>query len=489
MYSARIHRGVVAGLVSLGFCFAQASIAMAADKRALVIETKKKGFKELGRGLRVTLKQNHNYDTIKESDFLREAKKRGLGTGAKPSQMVEVGMALGADVVVLAFAEPQKGQWNIVVKAEATDGRGAIFNQTFFAAKPKLERTQATEIARAIRAADASGQKAAGGGDDMSFSLDDAAAPPASEPTAMSFDLTNPTEAAELPAMKVAPKQLTAGEASAANEADAAAETDDEFYEPTDELTDNEEPPRYVAPDGRSGFVGTVGLSMLARNTGASGANGTPPRYLGIVSPGVAINLSLFPRRFKEGGGIARDFGAFARAHITFMPSQFVQLGVAQNFTDTMLNLQVGAAFRHVFGNQEKSVAFGAQVGVVFDQVTMDRSVPFPTTFYLSPLLAAELEVPLFRKLAVLTARAGVLPISGLSRQAVESFGIYKWAFGVTGAIGVHSTIWNDLVYVDVTGHVTNYWQEFTGTGTSRFTNVAVRDTVFGFSASVGVAY
>ncbi len=32
--------------------------AFAADKKALVIETKASGFKELARGLRVTLKQN-----------------------------------------------------------------------------------------------------------------------------------------------------------------------------------------------------------------------------------------------------------------------------------------------------------------------------------------------------------------------------------------------------------------------------------------------
>lgn len=473
--------------------------AWAVDKRAVVLETKKSGFKDLSRGLRVTLKQNHNYASIKDSDLLGAAKRQGLGTGAKPAQLAAVAKGIGADIVVFAYAEAVKGEgWQISVKVESTDGRGNVLNKTFRSQKNKLDRTLATEIARAIRTADATGvastDSAGEGG--LDFSLDASAETPAatSGGDGMNFDMGGgggETATDTGLAIKAAPKQLQAGDnASEEDEESAAAEleNDDEFYEPSDSDSEIEEP-RYVPPDGRTGLVATAGLSMLLRNTATSAANGTPPSYTGVLSPGVALGLSIFPRRFKDGGGIARDFGIFARAHITFMPSELVTGGVAQNYTDGMFGVQAGAAFRHVFGNQEKSIAFGAQLGVAYDQVNLDRTVPFPTTAYISPFVAAELEAPLYRKLAVLVVRAGVLPVSSLSRTAIEAFGARSFAFGVTGALGVHSTLWNDALYLDVSGHVTNYWQEFSAAGTSRYTDVTMRDLVGGFTIAAGLAY
>ncbi len=474
-----------------------ATSAVAADKRALVVETKKSGFKDLARGLRVTLKQNHNYETVKESEFQKESKKRGISAGAKPADVAALAKQLGADLVVFTYATKGGGGWSISVQVQATDARGTLLSKTYKADKPKLDRTMATEIAREVRQADASGVAAAATTNELDFSLGDQTEPAPSAATGgtdsgMSFDTGDaPGEVA----LKVAPKALKTGEAADANENDAAAlaaeyENDDEFYEPTDELSDKEEEPRYVAPDGRSGLVATAGFSMLLRDTGTSALNGTPPRYSGIMSPGVAFLVQLFPRRFKESGGIARDFGGYVRGNFSFMPSEFLAPGTSQalNYTDQMFHVDAGAKFRHVFGNQEKSLAFGAEIGIQWDQVNMTAGQPFPTTMYLSPFVAAELEAPLYRKLAVLTVRAGVLPISGVHRQQIETFGLRKFAFGVTGSIGVHSTIWNDILYLEALGYVTNYWQEYSGAGTSRFTDVAVRDTTGGFTVSAGIA-
>ena len=477
-----------------------AAVAGASDKKALILETKSSGFKELARGLRVTLKQNHNYDTIKDAEFIKEAKKRGVSAGAKPDQIVAVAKALGADLVVLTYASRAAAGWAVSVQVQATDGRGAILNQQFQTEKAKLDRATATEISRTIRQADAGGgdaaAKPADPGGSMDFSLD--AAPsetPASKPadSGMSFDMS---DASGEVALKVAPKALKTGENADASENDANAlaaeyENDDEFYEPTDELSEKDEEPRYVAPDGRSGLVITAGLAMLLRNTQTNATNGTPPQYGGIMSPGVAFQLQLFPRRFKESGGIARDFGAYVRGSFTFMPSEFTPQRATQalNYTDHMYHIDGGAMFRHVFGNQEKSFAFGAQVGIQWDQVTMTDGQPFPTTMYISPVVAAELEAPLYRKLAVLTVRAGILPVSGLHKSQVDAFGLRKFAFGITGSLGVHSTIWNDLLYLEVIGFVTNYWQEYTGAGTSRFIDVAMRDTSGGFQVSAGITY
>lgn len=486
--------GLVCALASL------TATAFAADKKALVLETKASGFKELGRGLRVTLKQNHNYQTIKDQDFLREAKKRGVSTGAKPDQIAGVAKQLGADIVVLAYAQKSGGTWTINVLAEATDGRGGIFSQKFTAEKPKLDRALATEIARAIRQADAGGEATAAAKTDagsMDFSLDTTTPPPAdataTQPAdgGMSFDEGAGNEVS----LKVAPKALKTGENADASENDAAAlaaeyENDDEFYEPTDELSEKEEEPRYVSPDGRSGLVLTAGFAMLLRDTGTTATNGTPPHYQGTLSPGVVFHAQLFPRRFKESGGLARDFGGYIRGAFTFMASEYFapNATAALNYTDRMFHIDGGAMFRHVFGNQEKSIAFGVQLGVQWDQVNMADGQPFPTTMYLSPFVAAELEAPLYRKLAVLTARVGVLPISGVHKAQVDTFGIRKFALGVTGSLGIHSTIWNDLLYLELLGTVTNYWQEYTGAGTSRFTEVGLRDTTGGFQLSVGIA-
>jgi hypothetical protein len=404
------------------------------------------------------------------------------------------------------------------VLVEATDGRGTIFSQQFKAEKGKLDRTLATEIARSIRQADAGGaptpgetatdntaatpkEEPAGG---MDFALGDTTtpppadkdkAPPASAPAgdSMSFDMGD--SSGEV-ALKVAPKALKTGEAADASENDAAAlaaeyENDDEFYEPTDELSEKEEEPRYVAPDGRSGLVITAGYAMMARTTFTNATNGTPPHYSGTLSPGVAFQAQLFPRRFKESGGLARDFGGYVRGTFSFMPSTFLPAGAkeALNYTDHMYHIDGGAMFRHVFGNQEKSIAIGAQVGVQWDQVDMTAGQPFPTTMYISPFVAGEIEVPIYKKLAVLTVRAGVLPVSGVHKQQIDTFGLRKFAFGVTGGAGVHSTIWNDLIYLEVLGYVTNYWQEYTNSGNSRFTNVAMRDLNGGFQVSAGITY
>lgn len=487
--------------------------AFAADKKALVIETKTAGFKELARGLRVTLKQNHNYDTIKDTEFNKEARKRGVKSGAKPEELAKIAKDMGADLVVFTFAVKGGGGWTINVQAQATDGRGTLLSQQFKAEKAKLDRATATEIARAIRQADAgaageptekpkepAGGTATDGGGNMDFSLDTTPAPAdpkaaGSQPAdgGMSFDMSD--SAGEV-SLKVAPKALKTGEAADESENDAAAlaaeyESDDEFYEPTDELTDKEEEPRYVSPDGRSGLVLTAGFAMLIRATDTNASNGTPPHYGGILSPGVVFHAQLFPRRFKESGGIARDFGGYVRGSFTFMPSQYLAPGAqeALNYTDQMFHVDGGAMFRHVFGNQEKSIAFGAQIGVQWDQVTMTAGQPFPTTMYISPFVAAEVEIPLYRKLAVLTARVGVLPVTGVARSQIDAFGIRKFALGVTGAVGVHSTIWNDILYLELLGTVTNYWQEYSGAGTSRFTDVAMRDVNGGFQLSAGVTY
>jgi hypothetical protein len=467
-------------------CLLAGTNAFAAGKKVAVIEAKTKNVQVQGleRGLRAALKVNHGYVAMGVEDLQKIARGMGLpSTAALTSeQLLQVAKKAGIDLLVLVRAKAEGKQVTVDMRVDATDARGTIWSSSYPLKKPKLDRVAATDMARDVRAADASGaaKKDVTTGN-MEFSLDEApkaAAKPAPKATG-SEDGDGEDDGGKI------------AESSAAEQrAEVAAEggeDEEEFYEPT-EVDENAPKIRYVPPDGRTGFVGTAGLDMLIRRTLMSAANGTPPRYDGVFSPGVTLHAELFPRRFREGGTIYREFGGYADFAYAFMPSDYIQGGVAKNFTDQYLMVEAGAVWRRVFGNQEKSPALGARVGVHYDQLTLSKGLPFPSTSYGAPYLGVDGELPLAGKMLVLIGRLGILPVVAVGTSQTQAFGQYRYVFGLQGTAGVRSTLYNTL-YLQATGQVFNYFEFYGDTGSSKFRNVNFSDLYAAFNVAIGLAY
>lgn len=465
--------------------------ATAEQKRVAVIEAKVKGIKieGLSRGLGAALKVNHGYVNVAQAELYKQGKSLGLSLDKNltPAQLVQVGQKANVKLLVLVRPKLDGKQYSVDMRVMSTDTRGVVWSQNYLLKKAKLDRVTATDMARDVRAGDAGGtaQKASAG-EDMEFSLEDAPLEDAKKKPAADagLDFSSDGDTATIDVGAAKKQAEEAREAVAAE----SGEEDDEFYEPT-EVDENVVQPRYVPPDGRSGLVASAGLLMVNRVSLMGSTNGTPPRYQGVLSPGIALNVQVFPRRFKDGGGMLREFGVYAGGGYAFMPSAYIRNGVARNFTDQYLSVQGGLIYRHVFGYQEKSISVGARASFQFEQTSLGSDLPFPSTTYYAPYLAGEGEVPVIGKYLVFSAQAGVMPVAGVGAASTRAFGRYKYAWGLGGRVAASSTI-NDTLYLEAAGFVRAYMQYYgEPAGSSDFRNVEFTDLYAGMTISAGVAY
>lgn len=465
-----------------------ANVANAEQKRVTVIESKVKGLKVDGltRGLGAALKVNHGYVNIAQAELYKQAKTMGISLDKMSAdQLIAVGKKANVQLLVLVRPKLEGKQYSVDMRVVATDGRGAVWSSTHALKKAKLDRVSATDMARDVRAADAgAGGKKVAAAEDMEFALEDVQLETATKPKSEGLDFGSEGEAL---AIDVGEAKKDAEEARAAVAAESGEE-DDEFYEPT-EIDENVAQPRYVPPDGRTGLVASAGLLMVNRASLMGSSNGTPPRYQGVLSPGIFASVQLFPRRFKDGGGLLREFGGYVNGGYAFMPSAYVRNGVARNFTDQYANLQAGVMYRHVFGYQEKSISLGARAAFQFEQTSLGADLPFPSTSYYAPYLAGEGEIPVLGKLLVMSAQIGVMPVVGVGPASSRAFGSYKYAFGVGGKVSATSTL-SDLFYLEASGFVRAYLQYYGDpAGTSDFQKVEFTDLYAGLTLSAGIAY
>ncbi len=259
----------------------------------------------------------------------------------------------------------------------------------------------------------------------------------------------------------------------------------DQDEEPTDDTSRTR---HYVPKDGRNALVVTAGFATLMRTTVMTATNAPPPYYEGVLSPGMAFHLALFPWRFKEGGGVLRELGLNARVLVAFMPASLAQ-GPALVRTDVFYSVQAAIALRHVFGDQQSAIALGAELGLSVDAMTLAPELLLPRSAYVSPRATLLLEVPLVSKYLVWSVRAGILPVTALTAEQVVAYGTRKFALGIDASTGLRSTIAKDLVYAEVSALVTHYWHNYAGTGAQGFSEVNGRDLLFGVTASLGVTY
>ena len=472
-------------------CLLVGANAFAAGKKVAVIEAKTKNVQVQGleRGLRAALKVNHGYQAMGVEDLQKVARAMGMpSTSALTSeQLLTVAKKAGVDLLVLVRAKAEGKSVSVDMRVDATDARGTIWSSNYQLKKPKLDRVAATDMARDVRAADASGaaKKEITTGN-MEFSLDEAPKPATTAKAGAAGAVGEEDDGSEDDGTGGKITQSSAAEQRAEVAAEGG-EDEEEFYEPT-EIDENAPKIRYVPPDGRTGLVATAGLDIRLRRTLMSANNGTPPRYDGVFSPGIALHFELFPRRFREGGTIYREFGGYADFAYSFMPSAYIQGGVAKNYTDQYLTVEAGAQYRHIFGNQEKSPALGARLAFHYDQLHLSKGLPFPSTQYIAPYLGLDGEVPLYGKLLVLFGRVGVLPVVAVGSAQTQAFGSYKYAFGLDGRIGLRSTLYNTL-YLQATGEVQNYFEFYGDTGSSKFKNVNFSDLYAAFNVAIGIAY
>lgn len=263
-----------------------------------------------------------------------------------------------------------------------------------------------------------------------------------------------------------------------------AVDQDDE--EPTDETTRVR---HYVPKDGRNALVVSGGFAALMRTTTMTATDGTPPYYQGVLSPGMAIGLSLYPWRFKDGGGALRDLGFNARLLFAWMSAAVLDAPTQPVKTDLFYSIHAGIALRHVFGEKESAVAFGAEIGVAVDAMTLSPDLLLPPAAYVSPTATLLLEVPLANKYLVWATRAGVMPVTAVTVAQVQAYGARKMALGLDVSTGLRSTLFRDVLYAEGSAVLMNYWHDYAGRGGEGWLDVRGKDLVFGLTLSVGVTY
>jgi hypothetical protein len=432
----------VASFQAASFCAAMiatlltTSSAAAASRRVMVIEFRSPGFKHLGQSLRQALGKEPGVEVIAES----QAKAALKTAGARPA---DVAKSLGADVIVRAKASGGHGRFVLDVSAETVAQGRVLYSQKNSVSGAKLSKDRAAEIARAIRVADATGVAAE-------------------------------QQAAQIPDTE---------EIATEEESSVEALRDQEEAEPIDNTTKKK-----VQPDGRRGLVAAVGFGMLSRQARTVSSSGTPPRYEGSASPGFAFNLSLFPARFNpDAVGIARDFGVFVRGTIAFMNVQLDSAATSTVYSSTYASIRGGAVFRHVFSDSESAAAFGGELGLAVDAAPLPSALPYPSSVIVSPSLHLLLEVPFAKKYLVWVTRAGVMPIVYSAIDA--SLGQRRLGIGVDGTTGFRSTLIADVFYAEAIGMLTHYWNEYRGSGSLGYPDVALREFLLGVAINVGVTF
>ncbi len=465
-------------------CWLLAPSAFAAGKKVAVIEAKSKGVAVQGleRGLRAALKVNHGYVAIGADDLKKTARSMGIQSTADmgSDQLMAVAKKAGVDLLVLVRAKNEGKGLSVDMRVDATDSRGSIWSANYPLKKAKLDRVSATDMARDVRAADASGvAKKPIPAEGLQFSLDEAPAPAAAAPksTAAQDEDEN------------APNVSASSAEEQRKEVAAEDQEDDEFIEPT-EVDENAPKVRYIPADGRPGFVATAGLDILMRRTLMSASNGLPPRYDGVFSPGLSLHAELFPRRFKEGGTLYREFGGYVNFAYAFMPSSYIQGGTAKNFTDQYMMIEAGAAWQRVFGKQDKSPSFGVRVGFHYDQLRLANnfSLPFHATSYGAPYLGIDGEVPVMGKKLMAIGQLGIMPVAAVGSSQTAAFGGYRYVFGAQGLIGLRSILY-DTLYLQAVAQLSDWAQFYSGVGASKYQNVAFNDLYPGLNISIGGCY
>jgi len=480
---------LIAILGAVGF-FSQ---ARADSKRVAVIEARTTSdLPSVVRGLSAALKVNHGYEIVPEADLARARQKllskQGTITGKQIAQLAKM---VGADLVVLAKVNSPNSQklMNVDIRVDAGDGSGPLLITNYPLPNNKLDRVAAVEIARMVRDAQvsANSSKKVNAKGDVEFVFGETTSK--GQGQGLDFSAAPEGIAVDVKAVKKAAAEAQA-EVAAEN-----AEENDEFYEPSDEISELAQK-RYIPTDGRLPLLMTAGLAFIDRYSIISANNGTPPSYQGGLSPGLAINFVIYPWRFKDTAQIKKDFGFFARADFVFMSSSYAAPALALNeptpsirhFTDKYVGAQAGFSYRHVFYNSDASPALGTEIGVNIDSLTLDNNVPFPSVLYVSPLATIIGEFPIIHKRLVLTTRVGVMPYSSTAANETAAFGQRRFAVGASGAVGLHSQF-TETAYVDATVKVANYWQAFSGAGTSNYNNIVLSDLFAGFTLSAGFVY
>jgi hypothetical protein len=278
-----------------------------------------------------------------------------------------------------------------------------------------------------------------------------------------------------------------------ANRAGETEATEEEELAPDDEGEEPEEDSsrtfHYVPKDGRNPLTLTGGFAAIMRTTSLVAADGTPPYYQGALSPGITVALSLYPWRFREGGGLLRDLGVNARASFAWMSAAVVDAPNVPVRTDLFYAIRAGFALRHVFGERESSVAFGAEIGVAVDAMKLAPELLMPAAAYVSPSATLLLEVPVANKYLVWATRAGVMPVSAVTSAQVQAYGARKFALGMDVITGFRSTLLRNVLYAEANAMLTHYWHEYSGTGSEGFRDVVGRDLILGISVALGVTY
>ncbi|MCC6812321.1 MAG: hypothetical protein IT381_33180 [Deltaproteobacteria bacterium] len=281
-------------------------------------------------------------------------------------------------------------------------------------------------------------------------------------------------------------ESLRKGDRSDQEEGMDELDDDEDDVEPEDEQNRMK---HYVPKDGRQGLVATAGFIALLRSTAMGAKDGTPPYYEGTLSPGATFGLALFPWRFKDGGGAARDLGLNVRFSFAPMRATVADAPAQPIRTDVFYALHAGIALRHVFGEREGAIAFGAELGVAVDAMTLAPDLLLPAAAYVSPSATFLLEIPLAKKHLVWATRAGVLPVTAVSGAQVAAYGARRYALGIDMTTGLRSTFAKDILYIEALALLTHYWHAYSGTGTQGFSDVSGRDLIFGVTASAGITY
>jgi hypothetical protein len=409
--------------------------------RVTVLETPNKSFHLLGKKLSAAL-ADEGFILVPAKKLVLAARRQGLSfTALTDEQLRAAGKAAGVDLVVRAKATGASNAFAVQLAVEATDGRKRIYATRAIVSGSRLDSKTAGSLAHAIHSADDANAKTE---DESGFS---------------------PGE----------PVVSEEGENLTTEEAEEEEDLDPEQTRITD------------AP--RDGFIVSAGFAALMRNAQSRATTGTPPRYDGALSPGVAFQLAVFPGRFQDHPGAGGDFGLFVRGVVGFMPSELGGGASPAAHWDTYYSFQGGLAFRHVFGVTNKDVALGAELALRGDFMHLANDLPYPDTLFLSPSVNISLEAPLWRKHLVLLTRFGVMPVSGIASDQANTFGARKLAFGIDAMVGLRVPLYRGVLYAEVAGVLTCYWQSYSGTGSAGFSDVNGYDWVAGGTVSLGVNY
>ena len=411
-----------------------AAAPVATPRRVTVIEVPNQSFPSVANKIETAL-ASEGFAVIAARTLMASARAQNLAK-LNAEQLRKLARASGVERLVRVKISGARDSFAMQIVVEATQTRQRVYATRLILASNRFDAATAQQLARAIHAADSGRTR------------------PGAEPVSLPAD--------EL----LAEEDLTTEQA-----------------EEDEELDPDEPHGREVRGDR---FIGSVGYAMLERNAQAGASFGTPPRYDGALSPGLALALSVFPSRLSDGSGPGRDFGIYVRGLLAFMPSALGGASVAAVRTDLYYALQGGMIYRHVFGGTDSDFAIGGELGARWDFMHLANDLPYPDTMFLSPTLSFFCEVPLWPRHLVLLARAGVMPVSAVSTDQIAFFGTRRYAFGIDAMLGLRVPIYRGLS-AQAAGVFSHYWQTYSGTGGAGFTSVSGRDLVGGFTVSLAL--